>query len=170
MFRASFSHVSAKHLTGKEQAEEHIFMQPYNKTAYENHKEAMTIKFRKTKRLIFWATIFVAALIIPLHFAGEAQAAIVFDAASSGTNSGNTITVPHTTGSGANRLMIVGISVSDYTGSGISVTSVKWNTNESLDYYNSYVESKEGIYIYYLRSGCLSVNHAVGTVTTLPAP
>ena len=50
---------------------------------HKKHKEEMTVKFLKNKRLIFWTTIFLAALIIPLQFSGEAHAGISYVGSSS---------------------------------------------------------------------------------------
>lgn len=60
-----------------------------------------------SKRLRFILTAFCSILAL----AGSLQAQVVFDAASTGSAvTGTTITVPHTTGAGSNRLMLVGVS------------------------------------------------------------
>ena len=144
-------------------------MRPCNKTAYENHKEAMTIKFRKTKRLIFWATIFVAALIIPLHFAGEAQAEITIDNTSTGTFSGD-ISLSHTTGTGTNRLMLVGISVSDY---GDPVVSSASYGSQTLSLVGSHLVDTggymEGVLIYALVNPASGTNNVVIDYSSSPS-
>ncbi len=66
------------------------------------------MKSRKDKRLIFWATIFLAALIIPLQFAGEAQAAHTYDTKARFTGTANPLTQSYTCGSGA-TLLVLGI-------------------------------------------------------------
>jgi len=66
------------------------------------------MKSRKTKRLIFWATILLSALIIPLQFAEEAQANHTFDTKLRFTGATSPLTQSYTCGSGA-TLLVLGI-------------------------------------------------------------
>jgi hypothetical protein len=68
----------------------------------------MPMKSRKTKRFIFWTTIFLAALIIPLQFADEVQAAHTFDTKLRFTGATSPLTQSYTCGSGA-TLLVLGI-------------------------------------------------------------
>ena len=66
------------------------------------------MKSCKTKRLIFWTTIFLAALILPLQFAGEARADHTFDTKLRFTGATSPLTQSYTCGSGA-TLLVLGI-------------------------------------------------------------
>ncbi len=82
---------------------------------------------RKVAR-VAWGLARVLALTLGLSGTAPryAEALVTADATSSVTDNGNTITVSHTTGSGASRLMLVGVSLWQSGNSGRVVTSVAY--------------------------------------------
>jgi hypothetical protein len=72
-----------------------------------------------------WLALIIISAVLYLISPSTAEAAIAVDGTpSTNTGTGSTITVSHTTGSGTNRLMLVGISI-DQTG--LTVSSVTYN-------------------------------------------
>lgn len=91
----------------------------------------------------------------------ETTGGIAVDAVSTGTGTDSTITVSHTTGAGANRLMLVGISI----GANVTVSSVTYGgTALTLVIYQPGYYSDEKSYIYQLVA---PVSGAADVVVTL---
>jgi len=104
----------------------------------------------------------------------EAQAAIAIDNTSTGSGEGSTITVSHTTGSGSNRLMLVGISarrLSDPVGfpvvSGVTYNGVPLSTVGTYQNLNASF-SPSAIWIYSLVAPATGTYDVVVSFSTLP--
>jgi len=91
-----------------------------------------------------WSTALIAFLISLFLFIASSAWATTFDAGVGGnSSSGATLTVSHTiTASGSNHFVIVGVTIDDSTR---TVSSVTWNTSESLTQVPSARTTEAGI-------------------------
>src|SRR4051812_9097600 len=83
------------------------------------------------KNAAFYSRMLLRVALLAMAFVdgSRAFAAIAFDAASSGatTASGTTLSWSHTTGTGTNRMLIVGIAIEDTNSADMAISSVTYN-------------------------------------------